>query len=102
MELEITQEPRDTKGKEYRFNECVQMKIDHDRDGVCLTLKGLNQQPQKSNTRYYITVKLCLDEISKIVGTVTAALDKIGPMSIDLENKVERLERRLAESEDDK
>ena len=73
MKLEITQEPRDKKGKEYRFDGCVEMKIDGDRDGVRLSLESLNQKPPKSNTRYDITVTLCLTEISEIVRTVTRA-----------------------------
>ncbi len=101
MKLEITQEPRDKKGKEYRFDGCVEMKIDGDRDGVHLSLESLNQKPPKSNTRYDITVTLCLTEISEIVRTVTRALHEIGPTSIKLEEKVERLDRRLAQLEED-
>ena len=90
MKLEMTQEPRDTKGKEYCFNECVEMEIDHDRDGVRLQLNGYNQKPKDSKTVYHVTVKLNLAEIQGIVSKVTDALQQYGPKSLSLEEKEER------------
>jgi hypothetical protein len=99
MKLEMTQEPGDKKGKGYCFNECVEMKIDHDRDGVCISLEGYNQKPKDSKTRYYITVTLHLAEISKIVSKVTDALHEYGPRSVLLEEREER--RSFAQSTQD-